>query len=90
MKKGNKNNSHELPSLIYVECYSGYKVNERPIRFLYRGKSYRVISIIDRWYGIDSDYFKVLGEDGRIYIIKWNRYEDYWSLLKIMEREVTH
>jgi hypothetical protein len=35
---------------IQVECYSGYKVNERPLAFTWRGKTWKVKEIADRWY----------------------------------------
>jgi hypothetical protein len=72
---------------ITVECYSGYKVNERPIAFIYRDRKWRVVEIIDRWYegGTESgrpalDYFKVRTEAGDIYILRYNSLFDSWSL----------
>ena len=51
---------------IRVECYSGYKVNERPIAFAYQGQRWEVSEILDCWYegGLDAsrqeiNYFKV-------------------------------
>jgi hypothetical protein len=34
---------------IQVECYSGYKANERPVAFAYRGRHWEVSEISDRW-----------------------------------------
>ncbi len=82
--------SEDIPCIIYVECYSGYRANERPVRFSWKDKTYNVINIIDRWYGIEHDYFKVLADDGRVYLIRWNRYEDFWSLIKVMDRSRMH
>lgn len=36
--------------VVFVECYSGYKVNERPRAFVFRGKRRVVTDILDRWY----------------------------------------
>ncbi len=73
---------------IEVECYAGYKGNERPLCFRFQGKEYRIAEIIDRWYegSIDSalphiDYFKVRAEDGNQYIICYNKMFDGWSLV---------
>ena len=72
---------------ITVECYSGYKANERPIAFTYRDRRCRVAEIIDRWYegGTEPgrpalDYFKVRTEAGGVYILRYNSLFDAWSL----------
>ncbi len=41
---------------IQVECYSGYRVNERPAAFTFRERRRDVLEIVDRWYegGIDA------------------------------------
>jgi hypothetical protein len=36
--------------VIHVECYSGYKANERPLAFTWQGKRRKVKEITDRWY----------------------------------------
>jgi len=43
-----------------------------------------VEEIIDQWYGINGDYFKVLANDNKVYLIKYNRNEDLWTLEKIV------
>jgi len=69
--------------VIHVTCYSGYKANERPIHFTVRGRKLLVEEIIDRWYGTNDNYFKVLANDHKVYLIKYNRNEDLWTLEKI-------
>jgi hypothetical protein len=49
-----------------------------------------VTRIIDRWYGVDHDYFKALADDGRIYLLKWDRTADLWFLVEVMEKEGKH
>ena len=70
--------------VIHVSCYSGYKANERPLDFTVRGRKLLVEEIIDQWYGINDDYFKVLANDNKVYLIKYNRNEDLWTLEKIV------
>ena len=72
---------------ITVECYSGYKVNERPVAFTCRGRHRRITEIIDQWYegGVEpdrpaSDYFKVRTEEGDIFLLRYNSLFDAWSL----------
>jgi hypothetical protein len=69
---------------IQVSCYSGYKANERPTQFTFRGRKYRVIELLDRWYGVSYSYFKVLADDSKIYLIRYDHDEDIWTLEKIL------
>ena len=70
--------------VIQVSCYSGYKTNERPINFTVRGRNLLVEEIIDRWYGVNHSYFKILANDQKIYLIRYDQDEDLWTLEKIM------
>jgi hypothetical protein len=45
-----------------------------------------VAEVLDRWYGEEHDEFKVLADDGRVYLIRWHRVQDVWFLMKIMEK----
>lgn len=65
---------------VTVEAYSGYKANERPCRFVLEDRSYEVVEILDRWYGPESLYFKVKAEDEDFYILRYDSYQDEWSL----------
>ena len=46
-----------LPKKIEVVAYSGYKANERPLYFVLDKRKLEVADIIDRWYGVEHDYF---------------------------------
>ncbi len=78
------------PSLdtVEVECYSGCKVNERPVAFIYKGTRWEVAEILDRWYegSRDSkaarlDYFKVKTRQGEEFILRYSRLFDGWGIL---------
>jgi hypothetical protein len=77
------------PKKIEVVAYSGYKANERPISFIMDNRKVEVWDIIDRWYDADHDYFKILGDDGMIYLLRWQRTSDLWFLEKVIERKET-
>jgi hypothetical protein len=80
----------DLPKAIKVSAYSGYKANERPLAFTLDGRQHDVAHIIDRWYGVEHDYFKVLAEDGKVYLLRWHRILDLWFLVKVIERAGQH
>ena len=53
-----------------VECYSGRKADERPVRFRLDGHEYLVEEVLDQWYGRDDEYFKVRADDGSLYVLR--------------------
>ena len=63
-----------------VECYSGFKAYEKPLRFTLGNRIHEVKEIIDRWYGPDYEYFKVKADDSSLYILKYNRPDDCWEV----------
>jgi len=80
-----RNNAGYEP--IQVECYSGYKANERPIVFTSQGCRQEVSEILDRWYegSIDTsrpqiDYFKVRTSDGQVFLLRYLSLFDAWSV----------
>ncbi len=46
---------------VEVDCYSGYKADERPVRFRLGGHEYQVEELLDQWYGQNDVFFKVRG-----------------------------
>ena len=73
---------------IYVDAYSGYKANERPIRFwldpAIRENEltglYEIEAVEDRWYDPNAEYFKVRTTEGKRYILRFNEREERWTL----------
>lgn len=64
---------------VKVDSHSGYKSEERPVRFELGNRTYRVLKIIDRWYEPEDSFFKVQADDGNIYILR-NRLAAGWTL----------
>jgi uncharacterized protein (UPF0128 family) len=67
---------------VSVECYSGHKADERPIRFQLDGREYLVEEVVDQWYGPNSMFFRVRAQDGNLYILRHRTFEleEEWSL----------
>src|ERR1039458_5700766 len=65
-----------------VVCYSGYKGDERPVRFRLSGQDYFVEELLDQWYGPEEVSFKVRTNDGNVYILRRRSSvpEGEWSL----------
>jgi hypothetical protein len=65
---------------IRVECYSGYKSDERPLRFTLGERVFEIVEIDDRWYSPDAIYFRVKADDGNIYLLRHDEIQNRWSL----------
>ncbi len=67
--------------VVQVECYSGYKAEERPLK-LHLGKcTIEIVEIEDRWYSPGATYFRVRVEDGDRYVLRHEEAQDVWSLV---------
>jgi len=73
---------------IRVECYSGYRVNERPLAFTWGGTRRQVVEILDRWYegGRSAQdpslhYFKILTDGDEEFILRYNSLFDAWAVV---------
>jgi hypothetical protein len=73
--------SGTAPIPLRVECYAGYRAEERPEAFWLRDRRVEVRLILDRWCGEDHAYFKVVGEDGIRYILRRDDYRGGWELI---------
>jgi len=65
---------------IRVECYAGYCANERPLRFVLRGRTFEVAEVEDRWYSPGATYFRVQADDGNFYVLRHDEGVDVWEL----------
>ena len=66
--------------IVRVECYSGYKADERPLRLHIGEHSLEVQCVEDRWYSPGFTYFRVLTADGDRYILRHEEAQDVWTL----------
>jgi len=55
---------------LSVECYSGRKADERPVRFWLGGRQYQVEAVLDQWYGPENVFYNVRADDGNLYILR--------------------
>lgn len=69
---------------LKVECYAGYRADERPLRFTFPettgAVTYEVEEVLDQWYGVGYRCFKVRAGDGNTYILRHQESEDRWLL----------
>jgi hypothetical protein len=65
---------------LHVECYSGHKANQRPIKFWIGDAVLFVESIEDQWYGPNTVYFRFRADDGNTYVLGYDETNDEWTL----------
>lgn len=73
---------------IQVECHSGYKLNDRPIKFWIGERVLFVESIEEQWYGPDALYFRVNADDGNTYVLGYKAANDTWALASTIDSKV--
>jgi hypothetical protein len=73
------------PPTIQVQCYSGHKADERPIAFILDGNKLMVEEIIDQWRSPEFEFFKVLADDGKGYLLRNDYRNGGWVLEKVFE-----
>jgi hypothetical protein len=72
---------------LRVECYSGYKADQRPLRFTMGHRTLEVDSVIDQWHSPSTTYFRIVAEDGNTYILGHDEGQDRWSLEVFLSTE---
>lgn len=65
---------------IQVQCYSGYRGEQTPRRIRLASGDIEVKQILDRWLAPDHRYFKILGADDAVYIIRHESASWQWEL----------
>ena len=66
---------------ITVESYAGAKAEEYPLRFHLEERIIKISKIIDRWLNPGCRCFKVLADDGNVYLLEYDENNDSWRLL---------
>ncbi|MFZ0636438.1 MAG: hypothetical protein WA755_13460 [Candidatus Acidiferrales bacterium] len=67
-------------SEIRVQCYAGYRADERPQRFTLRGRNFEVSEVDGQWYSPSVMYFRVRADDGNYYVLRHDEVQDSWTL----------
>lgn len=65
---------------VKVECYAGYRANERPIRLILDEQTLEIAEAEDRWHSPGGTYFRVRVEGGDRYVLRYVEAQDVWSL----------
>jgi hypothetical protein len=66
--------------IVRVECYAGYKADERPVRVHLDGQMVEIAVVEDRWYSPGWTYFRVLLNSGERYVLRRLEAQDVWTI----------
>ena len=65
---------------LRVQCHSGYRADQRPVRFTLCGREFQVNDIDGEWYTPEAKYFRVVAQDGNFYVLRHDEVQDCWTL----------
>ena len=65
---------------IAVTCYSGYRMDEKPISIRFDSSVVKVEQLVDQWLDPEHRYFKFIGDDSATYIIRQDMNSLDWVL----------
>ena len=65
---------------VAVGTYAGHRPDEAPRAFSLGTRRVVVAEELDRWLDPEHRYFKVRGDDGDIYILRYDVPSDAWEL----------
>ena len=70
----------DSPLSVRVACYAGYRGEETPRTVLMGSRRVAVLRVMDRWLAPDHRYFKVLGDDRGVYILRNDVRTSRWEM----------
>jgi hypothetical protein len=65
---------------VEVECYAGYRADERPVRLRLGEETFEVAEVEDRWYSPGETFFRVRLANGDVYVLRHVEAQDTWSI----------
>jgi hypothetical protein len=66
--------------IIHVECYAGYKADERPVRLQLGEQMVDIADVEDRWYSPGATFFRVKLTNGERYVLRREDAQEVWTL----------
>jgi hypothetical protein len=54
-----------------------------PVSFTLRERTFQVVEVVDSWHGTDHAYYKLIADDGNLYVIMHDLNLDAWELVQM-------
>jgi len=71
---------------VQVELCAGPLGLEMPMCFRFGRREVEIVETVDRWYGPNYCYFKIKGNDGYLYILRFEQGRAEWELTMFQSR----
>lgn len=78
----------DSPLVVRVECNVGRKGEEIPRRFFFDDRAVEVCEVVDQWAGPDYRYFKLLGSDDALYILRHDESGAEWQMIMFVAEKL--
>jgi hypothetical protein len=65
---------------VDVESEPGERGSERLRRIRLDGRKVEIVENVDQWHGPDYRYFKVKGDDGNLYVLRFDEGRATWEV----------
>ena len=65
---------------VHVERRVGHLGLEIPMCLRFGRREVEIVETVDQWYGSDHCYFKIKGNDGNLYILRFDEGRVGWEL----------
>jgi len=74
--------ARSVDQTLRVEVLTGVGTSgeREPVEIIFGRRHIAVQHVLDRWFGCGYRYFKLLGEDGSIYILRHEEGRDDWEM----------
>lgn len=59
---------------------AGEDRDDPPRRLRFGSRTVDVVEVVDRWLAADHRYFKIVGDDGAVYVVRYDAPTDRWDL----------
>lgn len=75
---------------ISVDCYSGYRAEEKPKQFWIKDRKIEIRTILSQWLSPGYRNFKIRGDDNSIYTIELDTESYNWELVSFDSQKVNY
>lgn len=67
--------------VLKVETSTGSASAGLPVSFTLLERKFMVSELMDSWHGVDHAYFKLVADDGNLYVIRHDLERDEWEIV---------
>ena len=76
--------------MLHVECHAGHRGEETPRALVIGDRRVAVVEVLDRWLAPDHGYFRLKGDDGDVYIVRYSEATAEWEVTMFQRSGAGH